>query len=94
MKLRSTIYLIVRNLVHLYHSAERERRDKYQPISIVFEIESQRPAKGKLRKLAFRLLSTIRFSIDDNVNILIPCSKTVHKKIYRTGLILKYHRLG
>ena len=27
-----------------------------------------------------RLHSTIRFSIDDNVNILTPCSKTLYKK--------------
>ena len=27
-----------------------------------------------------RLHSTIRFSIDNNVNILIPCSKTVNTK--------------
>ena len=57
MVLRLTIYLIVRNLVHRYHSAEndlKKRRDKYQPISIIFEIESQRLAKGKFRKLAFK----------------------------------------
>ena len=29
---------------------------------------------------AFRLHSTIRFSIADNVSILKPCSKTVHTK--------------
>ena len=55
-----------------------KRRDKYQPISIIFEIESERPAKGKFRKLVFKLHSTIRFSIDDNVNILAPCLETIH----------------
>ena len=81
MALRSMIYLIIINLVNLYHSAEsdlKKRRDKYQPISIIFEIGSGRPAKGKFRKLAFKLHSTIRFSIDDNVYIKTPCSKTIH----------------
>ena len=72
MALRSMIYLLITNLVHGYHSAEsdfKKRRDKYQPISIIFEIEGERPVKGKSRQLAFRLHSAIRFSIDDNVNI-------------------------
>ena len=28
--------------------------------------------------VVFRLHTTIRFSIDDNVSILTPCSKTIH----------------
>ena len=36
---------------------------------------------GKFRKLAFRLHSTIRFSIDDNVN-----SKHLVRKLYRQNL--------
>ena len=77
------IYLLIRNLVHRYHSTEsdlKKRSDKYQPISIIFEIKSERPAKGKFRKLAFWLHSTIRFSIDDNFNFLTPFSKTIHTK--------------
>ena len=46
-----------------------KRRDNKQPISIIFENESERPAKGKFRKLDFRLHSTIGFTIDDSVNI-------------------------
>ena len=74
------IHSIIRNLVHLYHSAEsdyKKQRDKYQPIPIIFEIESERPAKGKFRKLG--ALHYI-LSMDDNVNILTPCSKTIHTK--------------
>ena len=77
------IYLIIQNLVHRYHSAEsdlKKRSDKYHSISIIFEIETEMLAKGKFRKLTFKLHSTIRFSIDDNINILTPCSKTIHSK--------------
>ena len=56
------------------------RWDIYPPISIIFEIESERPAKGKFCKLTFKLLSTIRVSLDDNVYILTPCSKTINTK--------------
>ena len=37
------------------------------------------------------LHSTIRFSIDDSVNILTPCFENYTYKIYQTGLILEYH---
>ena len=61
-------------------TTQGRRSDKYQPISIIFEIESERSAKFNFESLPIRLHSTIRFSIDDNVNILTPCSKTIHTK--------------
>ena len=51
--------------------------------SIIFEIISQKPTKGQSRQLPFRLQGTIRFSIDDNVNILSHNSKTTHKKFMK-----------
>ena len=84
MALGSMIYLFIRNLVHRYHSVEsdlKKRRAKYKPISIVFEIKCERPVKGKFLKLAFRLHFSIKFSIDDNFNILIRCLKTIHTKL-------------
>ena len=51
-----------------------------RPISIIIEIESERPAKGKYRRFPFMLHFIIGFSIDAIVNMLTPCSKTIHTK--------------
>ena len=37
------------------------------------------------------LHSTIRVSIDDSVNILTPCSETIHTKFTKPAPFLKYH---
>ena len=53
---------------------------------------SKLKAKGQLRlsfeSLPIRLHSTIRFYIDDNDNILTPCSKTIHTKFTKLASIL------
>ena len=58
----------------------QKRRDSYQPKSIIFENISERQTMGQIRQLPFMLHCTLRFSIDDNVNILSPNSKTIHTK--------------
>ena len=64
----------------------KKRRDNWQPKSIIFEIISEKPTMGQPRHLPFRWHCTIRFSIDDNVNILSRNLKTI-----QTCLILKFH---
>ena len=76
-------------MVHECRSAanvSKKRRDNYQPKSFIFESISKKPTKGQSRQLPFRLHCTIRFSIDDNVNILSPNSKTIHTKFTKPAL--------
>ena len=48
---------------------------------IIFEIERKKLTKGQSRQLLFRWHSTIRFSLDDNVNILSPSLKSIHSNL-------------